>query len=63
MPEKLNNTNLEKARSAANKYAESGKDIELSNYTVDSSENRKISTPLHCQRKIRNKCFPRRYAG
>jgi Fe-S cluster assembly scaffold protein SufB len=45
MSEKLNNTDLEKARSAANKYAESGKDIELSNYTVDSSEKPKNIDP------------------
>ncbi len=38
MPEKLNKTNLEKARAAANKNASIGKDIELSKYIIDSVE-------------------------
>ena len=38
MPEKLNNTNLEKARAAANKNAALGKDIELASFKSDEAE-------------------------
>ncbi|MDD4924227.1 MAG: SufD family Fe-S cluster assembly protein [Dehalococcoidales bacterium] len=45
MPEKLNNTNLEKAKAAANKNASIGKDIELSKYVIDSAEKPKNIDP------------------
>ena len=38
MPEKLNNTNLEKAKAAANKNATLGKDIELASFKIDEAE-------------------------
>ncbi|NLL89654.1 MAG: SufD family Fe-S cluster assembly protein, partial [Dehalococcoidales bacterium] len=45
MPEKLNNTNLEKARAAAHKNAALGKDIELSAYKNDTAEKPKNIDP------------------
>jgi Fe-S cluster assembly scaffold protein SufB len=45
MPEKLNNTNLEKAKAAANKNADIGKDIELSSFKNDIAEKPKNIDP------------------